>query len=95
MRRSNKNFNAKGARGAKDANAIKLASFAPFASLALRFFNAKDARDSRGGGKFEPELDMLSQILKTFNELFGALFSESRQSAARYCGIYRAESRGR
>ena len=31
---------------------------------------------SRGGGKFEPELDMLSQILKTFNELFGTLFSD-------------------
>ena len=31
---------------------------------------------SRGGGKFEPELDMLSQILNTFNELFGTLFSD-------------------
>ena len=31
---------------------------------------------SRGGGQFEPELDMLSQILKTFNELFGTLFSD-------------------
>ena len=31
---------------------------------------------SRGGGQFEPELDMLSQILNTFNELFGTLFSD-------------------
>jgi len=38
---------------------------------------------SGGGHKFEPELDRLSNILKTFNEQFGTLFSDSDRVAKR------------
>lgn len=38
---------------------------------------------SGGGGKPEPELDRLSNILKTFNEHFGTLFSDADRVAKR------------
>src|SRR6188768_3764838 len=36
-----------------------------------------------GGHKFEPELDRLSNILKTFNEQFGTLFTDTDRVAKR------------
>jgi type I restriction enzyme, R subunit len=38
---------------------------------------------SGGGRKAEPELDRLSNILKTFNEQFGTLFSDTDRVALR------------
>ncbi len=48
-----------------------------------------------GGRKPEPELDRLSNILKTFNEQFGTLFTDADRVAQAHPRRHRAEGRRR